>query len=163
MTDIIIDQDKAKNLFLEVALEIKSNLSKEQQNAVEMVTKRMLQTPALAVPYKDIVYLHGKIPEDYLEMVLTHEILHITVQKLCGYSHENPDTKKKHWDSVVDHPIFNMLLCLSFNVKPLKFVKWLHLASTNSWTGKLIFRIIYLATKNTYEYFIDLAKKLWGE
>jgi len=163
MTDIIIDFADLKKVMIEMAYEINPDLAKMENEITQLVLKNISETPAVAIPRRDVIYLHGKIPEDYIEMVITHETLHIVVQKLCGYVPDKPEPFKAHTDAVVDSPVFNMLLCLTFGMKPLKFIKWLHLATTPSFFGRLLFRLLYLATKDTYIKFINIVKVMWDE
>ena len=159
MTDITVNQELIRSMLRESFEEL--NPEERLNKSVEdFILKQITATPALTIPSKDIVYVHGNIPEDYIELVLTHEFLHVAVQKLMGYN-KNRDPKKKPIDHFVDHPIVNGIICRALGIEPMPFYEWL---TTHAFDGKgirVLLRIAWMATKKSYILMTQLSDAMW--
>jgi hypothetical protein len=82
---------------------------------INLVWQTVRISPAYAVQGVNVIYLHSKIPEDLLPIILAHEELHLLSYELIKeFTERRKAMEKSHF---IDHPKINKWLCETFDVK----------------------------------------------
>ena len=161
--NLTIDQDNFWRAMIEEAKKIdpqsvKALERKGMETWEKHIKSQFVNTPAVAMPRRNLIYLHGKIPENFIEMVITHETLHIVIQRTCGYA----KFRRPSYDKWIDNPAFNNILCYQFNMKPSKFHSWLFTKLGQTFWARLFWRIMFLLFgRKKFKEQEAKSKKVW--
>jgi len=99
---------------------------------LNLVWQTVLNSPAYAVNGVNVIYLHSKIPEELLPVILAHEELHLLSYELIKeFTEKRKAMEKAHF---IDHPKINRWLCEVFDVRFEDLISYLASFVADSFT-----------------------------